>query len=85
MSIKKKNVFWGSSGPDFYLQRPLQSVKCTALVAILKHEIIGQYWFEDNNEQDVTINAECYVQVLEKLMAALCRQVGVPRAFQWFQ
>ena len=37
----KNNVFWGSSRPDFYLQRPLHSVKCTAWVAISKHGIIG--------------------------------------------
>ena len=38
------------------ITRPLHSLKCTAWVAISKHGIIGPFWFEDDNEQCVTIN-----------------------------
>ena len=47
--------------------------------------IIGPFWFEDDNEQSVTINTKRYVQVLGKLWTALGRQRGVDRALQWFQ
>ena len=60
----KNNIFWGSTPPEHYLQRPLHSVKCTAWVAISKHGIIGPFWLEDDNERSVTINTERYVQVL---------------------
>ena len=81
----KNNSFWGSTPPEFCLQRPLHSVKCTAWVAISKHGVIGPFWFEDDNEQSVTINTERYVQVLGKFWTALGRRRGVVRALQWFQ
>lgn len=81
----KNNIFWGSTPPEFCLQRPLHSVKCTAWVAISKHGVIGPFWFEDDNEQSVTINTERYVQVLGKFWTALGRRRGVVRALQWFQ
>jgi len=33
--------------------------------AISKYGIIGPYWFEDENERDHTVNAECYMVVLD--------------------
>ncbi|XP_061778404.1 G-protein coupled receptor 161-like [Nerophis ophidion] len=41
----KNNIFWGSTPPEYCLQRPLHSVKCTAWVAISKHGIIGPFCF----------------------------------------
>ena len=81
----KNNIFWSSTPPEFCLQRPLHSVKCTAWVAISKHGIIGPFWFEDDNKQSVTINTKQYVQVLGKFWTALGQQKGVVRALQWFQ
>jgi len=46
---------------------------------------IGPFWFEDDNEQSVTINTERYVQVLGKFWTALGRRRGVVRVLQWFQ
>ena len=53
------------------LQRPLHSFKCTVWVAISKHDIIGPFWFEDDNEHCVTINTDQCVQVLCKFWTAL--------------
>ena len=47
--------------------------------------VIEPFWFEDDNEQSVTINTERYVQVLGKFWTALGRRRGVVRAFQLFQ
>ena len=81
----KNNIFWGSTSPEHCLQRPLHSLKCTAWVAISKHGIIGPFWFEDDNEQCVTINTERYVQVLGKFWTALGRRREIVRVLQWFQ
>ena len=80
----KNNIFCGSTPPEHCLQRPLHS-KCTAWVAISKHDIIGPFWFEDDNERSVTINTERYVQLLGKFWTALGRRRGVVRVLQWFQ
>ena len=81
----KNNIFWGSAPPDYCLEKPLHSSKCTAWVAISKHGIIGPFWFEDVNGQAVTINTKRYVEVLRKFWAELGQRRGVTRAIQWFQ
>ena len=81
----KNNVFWGSNAPDYCLQRPLHSLKCTAWIAISKHGIIGPFWFEDENGRAVTINKERYIEVLGMFWTALGRRRGVSRAAHWFK
>ena len=81
----KNNVFWGTQAPDEVLQRPLHSVKCTAWVAISKHGIIGPFWFENANEEGVTVTKEHYIVVLNKFWTALGSRRGVNRDVQWFQ
>jgi len=67
----KNNLFWGTSAPDEMLQRPLHSVRCTAWVAMSKHGIIGPIWFEDENENAVTVNKERYLVVLQQFWVTL--------------
>ena len=68
----KNNVYWGNAKPDFCMQRPLHSVKCTAWVALSKHGIIGPFWFEDTDtERALTVNTERYIDTLEKFWTAL--------------
>ncbi len=87
----KNNIFWGTAAPNEVLQRPLHSKKCTAWVAISKHGIIGPFWFEDENEESLTVNKERYIEVLDQFWAALGRHNGgrgrnrFRRNRQWFQ
>jgi len=81
----KNSMFWGITSHEHCLQRPLQSLKCTARVAISKHGIIGPFWLEDNNEHCVTINTDRYVQILRKYWTALGRWKEVVRVRQWFK
>ena len=81
----KNNIYWGSTPPEHCLQKPLHSVKCTAWVAISQPGIIGPFWFEDEDEQFVTVNTERYLQVLDKFWRALGQRRGVVRDLQWFQ
>ena len=48
-------------------------------------ESIGPYWFEDDNENAVSVNTEHCLQVLRKFWASLGRQRVVVRPDQWFQ
>ena len=64
---------------------------CAAWVAISKHVIIGPFWFENANQEPVTVRKERYIEVLNKLWGALgllSRGRGrnmVQRDIQWFQ
>ena len=62
----KNSVFWGSQAPHKVLQRSLHSVKCTAWVAILKHDIIGPFWLENDVGETMTVYKERYIVVLNK-------------------
>ena len=54
-------------------------------VAISKHGIIGPFWFDDENEQPLTVNKERYVAVLRKFLVSLGRRRRMDRYQQWFQ
>ena len=64
---------------------------CAAWVAISKHGIIGPFWFENADQEPVTVRKERYIEVLNKLWGALgllSRGRGrntVQRDIQWFQ
>lgn len=87
----KNNVFWGTQPPNYVLERPLHSLKCTAWVAISKHGIIGPFWFEDAEEQPLTVTKERYLEVLQKFwreLGLMNRRRGpnrVHREQQWYQ
>ena len=81
----KNNVYWGKQAPEYCLERPLHSAKCTAWIAISTHGIIGPFWFEDVNGQALTINTLRYIQVLDRFWTELGRRRGITRATQWFQ
>jgi len=78
----KNNIIWGTTPTEDCLQRPLHSIKCTAWVTISKYEIVGSFWFEDENQHSVT---ERYLGVLMKFWTALGRRRVVVRDEQWLQ
>ena len=56
-------------------------------MAISKHGIIGPFWFENANQEPVTVMKERYIEVLNKVEEG-CRGRGrnsVQRDIQWFQ
>ena len=81
----KNQVFWGSEKPDFCLQRPIHSIKCTAWMAISKHGLIGPFWFEDADGKALTVNKDRYLQVLVKFWNTLGRRNDLSREDQWIQ
>ena len=84
--VNSKNfVLWGSQAPDEVLQRRRHSLKCTAWVGILKHGIIGPFWFDNDVGETMTVNKERYIVVLNKFWRTLCARRGVNREEQWFQ
>ena len=52
-----------------------------------KHDIIGSFWFEDENGELLTVTKEQYIQVLQEYWTALGHQNGgsFKRNCQWFQ
>ena len=57
----RTSVYWGTEAPDDVLQKLLHFVKCTTRVAISKHGIIGSLWFENADEEAVTMSKRRYI------------------------
>ena len=72
-------VYWGAETQDEVLQMPLNSVKCMDLGAISKQGIIGLFWFENTDEEAVTVTKKRYIDELNKFWRALGTQRGVNR------
>ena len=69
--FSNNRVYLCAEDPGEVLQRPLNSAKCTAWVAITKHGIIGPFWFETVDEVAVTVIKERNIDVLNKFWRAL--------------
>ena len=78
-------LYKGGETLDDMLQRPLHSGKCSAWVDISKRGIIGLFWFENADEEAVTVIKERFIDVLNKFWRALGIGCGVNRDVQWFQ
>ena len=59
--VNKQNCrFWAKENPRAVHQRELHPLKCTVLCAITSNEIIGPYFFEEDDGNAVTVTGERY-------------------------
>ena len=56
--------FWPSQQPHKHTQQPLSQEKVTVWYAMGKRGIFRLYFFEDNDGDHVTGNAEWYIEVM---------------------
>ena len=77
--VNKQNMrFWASQQPHEHTQRPLSQEKVTVWCALGKRGICGPYFFEDNGGNRVTVDSECYIEMMcRKFVAALRRRRGI--------
>ena len=67
--VKKQNFrYWSDQNPRELHQRPLQSAKVTVWCAMSSSGIIGPFYFENEREQSVTVNAERYSEMLRSFL-----------------
>ena len=64
--IKKQNMqYWSPVNPKELHDMPLHSPKVTVWCGVGAIRIVGSYFFENDNEEIVTVNSERYVTMLE--------------------
>lgn len=88
--VNRQNMrFLGWSSPEEYEQRPLHSEKVTVWCALSSHGIIGPYFFENENEVAINVNAERYRNlVIDRFhgdLLAFCEMRGLDFNKQFFQ
>ena len=80
-------VYWSDKRPDIVLHKPLHSTKVTVWAAMRQGQPpIGPFFFEDENEEAVTITAERYINLaLTPFWEAIRHLPGIHVKEQWFQ
>jgi hypothetical protein len=76
--------YWSMENPQELHQQPLHSSKVTVWCAVSSFGIIGSYFFQDDNGQAITVNAECYTNMLEHFLAPRINCLPQREAL-WFQ
>lgn len=67
--VNRKNLrYWSSGNPRIVHEKPLHSERVTVWCATTLFDIIGPYFFEDENGSTVTVNAEHYCQMLNTFL-----------------
>ena len=80
-------VHWGEERPNEVLHKPLHSKKITVWAAMRKDQpLVGPFFFEDEEEEPITITAERYVTLaLTPFLQAIQRIPGFEAEQHWLQ
>lgn len=80
---KQNSRYWALENPQELHQHPLHSQKVTVWCAVSSMGIIGPYFFEDHNENALTVNAARYTDMINQF---LTQQLNMfPQNNSWFQ
>ena len=64
--VNKQNFhYWSQANPRALHEKPLHSQKVTVWCAMSASGTIGPYFFENEAGNAVTVNADCYVEMLQ--------------------
>ena len=58
------NCFLGFEWPDAVVQKPLHSAQVTIWCAVSGYGILGPYFVEDDTQNPLTVNQECYREII---------------------
>ena len=85
--VNKENMsFWESQQLNKHTQQPLSHEKFTVWCAIGKGGIFRPYFFEDNDGNRVTVDAERYIEMMQRMLVpALKRRRGINMSTVVFQ
>ena len=79
---KQNSRIWALENPQAIAEMPLHSTRVTIWCAVTSREIIGPYFFEDEHNNTVTVNAERYEQMLVNFLFPKVNELA--NVF-WFQ
>ena len=77
--------YWTLENPRQLHAKPLHNPKMTVWCTVGKASVIGPYFFEDNNDNAVTLNSEHYTEMIDNLIVPELRWKHVPIWCVWFQ
>lgn len=84
--VNRQNLrYWSSENPRLVHEKPLHSDRVTVWCATTPHGIIGPYFYENENGETVTVNAERYCQMLNTFLRPELRRLQLDLENVFFQ
>ena len=77
--------YWAPQNPQMTHELPLHSPKVTVWCGVSGFGIIGPYFFQNDNDQTVTVNSQRYVAMLRDFLLPQLRRRRLLRRQLWFQ
>lgn len=77
--------YWASENPKLMHETPLHSPKVTVWCAVTGTDVIGPYFFQDDNGNTVTVTSERYRQMITEFFLPEVRRKRIPIRRVWFQ
>lgn len=85
---KQTTRFLGFERPDIVVERQQRGKRVTIWCAVSGRGIVGPYFVEGNNGENLTVNQYRYRAILDRLLRDLrrfCRARKLSLGSQWFQ
>lgn len=80
--VNKQNVrFWGTENPKELREVPLHSERVTVWCGMTENEIIGPYFFEDDNGKTVTVNGQRYHNLVTDFLIPKVNEMNVANLY----
>ena len=80
---KQNSRFWGSESPQIIYETSLHPQKITVWCAIHAKNVIGPYFFEDENGQTTTVTGDNYRQMIRDFLMPQMQELNLDN--MWFQ
>ena len=69
--VNKRNChFWGTENPNAYIEKPKHPKRVTVWYGFWSRGIIGTFFFENEQEEAVTVNTDRYRAMLNEFLFA---------------
>ena len=83
MLTSKIIVFWGTENPHTYIEKPTHLKRVTVWCGYWSRGIIGQFFFENEQGEAVTVNGEHYRAMLNEFLFTKIEEEDIGNI--WFQ
>ena len=82
--VNKQNCrIWGTENPHAYIEKPMHLKRVTARWRYWPRDIIGQFFFENEQGEAVTINGDRYRAILKEFLLTKIEEEDIGNI--WFQ
>ena len=76
--VNKQNChIWGTETPHAYIEKPTHPKRLTVCYGFWSRGIIGQFFFENEQGEAVTVNGDCYRAMLNEFLFTKIEEVDM--------